>query len=131
MAFSWTAIYNDGELLHQIDRITGAEYSSESIDRKRLSSLVLSGNDGLPILVQHFESGQRMIYRRRIEQTLDGSKAVCHLIGWQMTVDGRNIQHVTLVPEDGSKIVMGGKWREDHRWLYPIQAVKADEIEVE
>ena len=131
MAFTWVAVHKDGTLCHQFDPTTGAERSSEHIDRKQLATMVLYGHDNQPILTQHFESGHRLIYRRRVEQEPGGIPIVCHLLGWQKTVGTENVQHIAYVFEADGRIVVGGNWRNEHRWFYAPQLVPAEGIEVE
>lgn len=135
MAFTWVAVYKDGSLFHQYDQ-NGAERSSEHIDRKKLLSFVLYDHDNRPLLTQNLDPGHRLIYRRRVEQSPGGDAIVCHLVGWQQTVytqDGhpRNVQHISYVFEADRRIVMGGRWRSDHRWFYPVTTVPAEDVAVE
>ena len=127
---TWTAFYRDGSKLHQIDPVTGQETSSERIDRSRLAAIALYDDRGLLVLSQHYQPGWRAVFRRRTEicqQT--GQRQVVYLLGWQQTVEGRNVQHISAVvqrPDGGTLVQNIGRWQEGHRWLYPIVPVPAD-----
>lgn len=131
MAFTWAALYSDGEIFPQYEHSSGVERSSERVDRSRLRSFMLYGHQGELILTQHYDPGQRMIYRRRTEVDSSGGVVVCHLVGWQRTVGDQNVQHVAYVFEADSRIVLGGKWRDGHRWFYEPRPVPAEEAEVQ
>lgn len=131
MAFTWAAVYQDGEIFHQFNPEDGSERSSERIDRKRLSSLVLYGHDAKVLFVQNLDPGHRLIYRRRMEAMPGDEVLTVHLIGWQKTVGGENVQHITYAYEKDNRIIMAGRWQDDHRWHYPIVPVPVEDIEVE
>jgi len=129
---TWTALYRDGSKLHQIDPVTGQETSSERIDRAKLAAICLLDGDR-PIILQRFTAGQRVIFRRRVElHEQSGRKTVVYLLGWQRTVAGCNVQHVSAVfPMPGGWAIENiDRWREGHRWFYPIAPVPADSVPV-
>lgn len=131
MAFTWAAVYKDGEVFQQFSPDDGSERSSERIDRKRLSSFVLYGHDGKVLFVQNLDPGHRLIYRRRVESVPGSDTLVVHLVGWQKNVGGENVQHITYAFEKDGRIILAGKWRDDHRWFYSVAPVAAEEVEVE
>lgn len=123
MHLSWKAIYSDGTSLSQFDD-DGQSVSSEHIDRSKLVSLVLL--DGIrPVLVQNFDPGQRLIYRHRKEQSTNGRTASVYLVGWQETIGDRNIQHISVVFDDGH-VENICRWNEKHRWFNSPAWVPAD-----
>ena len=124
MPLRWIAVYRDGTSLASDDA------PSEQIDRGQVVRLALvDAARGYQIVVQHLEPGWRLIYRRRTELRAGQPSLVAHLLGWQQTVAGRNVQHVSVVFEDdggGWHVENIGRWREDHPWFYPIAPVPAD-----
>jgi len=131
MAYTWVAVYRDGTTYRQICPETGADRSSEAIDRRQLECLCLYGHGGELVLTQHYEPGQRPIYRRRREYSPGlGIDVVCHLVGWQQTIAGQNVQHIAYVFENDGRIIMAGRWQASHPWFYPIVPVEAEKIEV-
>lgn len=145
----WVAYYANGTHLRQYDD-AGVESKYADIDRTRLTSFALydggveikgvfAGNhDGSTInaanyhtatrkiLHLHLEPGQRLIYRRRVQQSV-GAEApnVCYMIGWQQTSQGENIQAICYVFEDGT-IEVAGRFNESHPWFYSPQAVTGE-----
>lgn len=141
----WVAYYDDGTHLRQYDD-AGIESKYADIDRSRLTSFALydggrvdgvdiSGNPVVgsyltaskKLLHLHLESGQRLIYRRRVEQSV-GTEIpnVCYMIGWQQLIKGENVQAICYVFEDGT-IEVAGRFNESHPWFYSPQAVPSEE----
>jgi hypothetical protein len=77
------------------------------------------------------EPGQRLIFRRRIEQPSGGPAIVCYLAGWQQTIHGQNVQSIAYVFEEGSRIEWAGKFREGHAWFYAVDPVPCEIEELE
>ncbi len=126
-AFNWVARYRDGSSLYQKDPETGVESASEHIDRSRVHALELRREDGAPHVVQHFEPGQRLIYRRRTAMNaVTGEQFIVHLLGRQETIEGQNVQHISVVFENDGHIECIGRFDEKHAWFYPPQPVPAD-----
>jgi len=68
--YYWKAIYGDGTALSQYNA-DGSTNGYRDIDRDRLVCFALCQvNSDKPIVVLHFSLGQRLIYRRRIAQTI-------------------------------------------------------------
>ncbi len=133
----WVAYYNDDTHLRQYDD-AGKENKYADIDRTRLSSFALY-DGGRPdehyetatrkILHLHLDNDQRLIYRRRVERSV-GSDApiVCYLVGWQQTIEGRNVQSIAYVFEDGT-VEVAGRWRDGgHPWFYSVAPVPSEEV---
>ncbi len=128
MCLNWTAVYTDGQTLCQFDK-AGAEHSSEEIDRSRLSSIYLNKTNGHVILVQHFEPGMKVIFRRRVEQSPGRCQKVGYLLGWNKGAQ----QSINLVLEDCLQdytVENFSGFVENHPWMYPFVPVPADLIEV-
>jgi hypothetical protein len=77
------------------------------------------------VLTQLLEPGQRFIYRRRVAVNSSGAQIVCHLVGWQRTLHGTNIQHISYVFENG-EITNGSKFQGKGGWMAEIQEVPED-----
>ena len=121
----WLATYTDGTTLGQYNG-DGVEYSSEHIDRSKLASFALIGEAGDKFLQFHLEPGQRLIYRRRIEQSVGGSPTICYLAGWQQTIHGQNVQSIWYVFDEGARLESAGRFDETHPWFYPIDLVPCE-----
>jgi hypothetical protein len=120
----WEAHYNDGTVLPQ-ERAEGGENRYADIDRDRLASLVLVRPDGTAALSLHLDAGQRLIFRRRVEQQAGGAEQIVYLVGWQQTINGTNVQSIAYLTATG-ETHLAGRWREDHPWFYPAQAVPCE-----
>lgn len=127
--FNWIAIYRDGSSLWQYQDQDGRERSTEEIDRAQLATLALVDADYVPCYIQHFQPGQRMIYRRRTAMTAGGATTVKHLIGWQETIAGRNVQHLAAVCDASGRVECVQRYDERHPWFRPIEEVAADAVE--
>jgi hypothetical protein len=136
MPLTCHVIYKDGTYLTlwQRDPDTGIEYSSEQIDREKLDTIIVSGAAGRPLLVQWLEPGQRLILRRRVERRIGVNPATGEewpsvmviLLGWQRTIGGENVQHLSVIFENDEHVENICRYREDHPWFYSIQEVLAD-----
>ena len=96
--FSWRAIYKDGSE-HPYDPTT---FSIDKVDNSKLDLFQIKdvGSD-LPLLNIHFDDPRkRLIYVRRTEQhsTLP-YPIIQHIVGWQMNVNGENVQSINHVFE--------------------------------
>lgn len=90
----WKAYYKDGSDLSQYNA-DGSENKYKNIDRESLSHFVLfEGKDVRFACYLHKD--QRLIFRRRTYLRGD-EKAVIYLVGWQMTVGGRNIKSIAYI----------------------------------
>jgi hypothetical protein len=101
---TWQAVYNDGFVLPQYD--DGRVNKYPDIDRTKLERFELL-KDGKVFYSLTLNEGQRLIYRRRtllrMGVTKDAPKAreVIHLIGYQVTVSGKNFVVLNYIYEDG------------------------------
>lgn len=125
----WLATYTDGTTLGQYN--DSGEVSSEQIDRSRLATFALISEDASRILQLHLEPGQRLIYRRRVEQSVGGSPVTCYLFGWQQTIHGQNVQSIWYVFDEGARIELAGRFQEGHPWFYPVQLVPCEAEETQ
>lgn len=118
----WVVVYDDGSELWQHGP-DGKEHSYADIDRSRISEfhLRLRGQDKT-VIAYALEPGQRLIYRKRHSMSgITGEKNwTIHLVGWQQTVNGKNVQCLSWVFPDGS-IINTGRFREDHPIFYSVE----------
>jgi hypothetical protein len=127
--YKWQAVYSDGETLSQYNDKGLEENSSEKIDRDKIVNFLLFDNSNTLIFVLHLDTPKkRFIYRRRYSMNV-GSESphlVVHLVGWQMTISGKNIQSITYIvePEDFGgvpQIHATGRFDENHPIFYSPQ----------
>lgn len=123
MEITWKAIYSDGKSLNQYNEGTVNKYTD--IDRDKLKFFEIYDGDKL-ILRIHLEEGKRLIFRKRVAQTLTGKKEVVYLAGWQKTVGKENIQSISYIFEDGH-IEMSGQWKEESNWFYSPNLIKEEQ----
>jgi hypothetical protein len=123
----WEARYNDETTLPQYND-DGSENRYADIDRARLASFALLA-DNLTVIEVHLDPGARLIFRRRVAQAPGGETTCVHLVGWQRTIAGQNVQSILYVMPDGD-IHMAGAWRDDHPWFYAAQSVTCEQEEV-
>jgi ribosomal protein L32 len=85
-----------------------------------------------PIFKIHLESGQRLICRRRTGKRVKISNVMeCkevgeldvegeyyfYIVGWQQTIEGKNVQAIAYIFEDGH-IELAGNWKNNHKLFY-------------
>ncbi len=119
MRYTWKALYNDGTSLGQINE-DGSKNAYSDIDRTKLSGFELwDGN--VRVLYLSLTKGQRLIWRRRSEMVQGGVVGeVCHIVGKQETIDGKNIQGIIAIFESDGHIEIAERFNDKHPWLYPI-----------
>jgi hypothetical protein len=117
--YHWTAVYNDGTSLSQHDtNADGQRYAYKDVDRSKLKAFeIWEGNNR--ILYIKFDKNQRLIWRRRVETTSGGIVEVCHIIGKQENVNGRNYQGIIGLFESDGRLEVAGKFEQGHPWFYP------------
>lgn len=125
MPHTWLATYKDGTVF---DSNRDHDLSVDRLDRKQLERFELVDGAGNSIARLHLDPGQRLIYRIRTQMGQGtGKKFVCHLLGWQQTVNGKSVQSILYIFEDG-RIEMAGRFREDHPLFY-APALRRFELE--
>ncbi len=105
MDYEWEAIYSDGTTLPQYNE-KGEANGYENIDSTKLKAFAIYGNKKLHFRL-HLEPGQRLIYLRR--GLIDFSKRTGKItdkryflmVGWQQQVNGKNIQSISYLYDDG------------------------------
>lgn len=117
----WVAVYQDGSTLFS-ENEDGTTSDYNDIDRKNLTEFHLREKEsGKTVIAIAFDDPrQRLIYRRRVRRSSDGSNEwAIYLVGWQRTVAGENIQSLNWVFPDGS-IINTGRFQEDHPIFYDV-----------
>jgi hypothetical protein len=108
------AVYTDGSYLN----LKEAKY--EDIDRSRLASFcLLKENEVVFHLL--LKEGQRLIWRKRVFMTPGTPDQVWHLVGWQKTIQGENIQCIAYISENDGSVIMAGEWEGEHVLLGSVQ----------
>lgn len=119
----WVAVYHDGTHLFQYAE-DGTQTPYTDIDRSRLTEFHLRERetDNSVFAVAFDSPEQRLIYRRRVAMDANSGqkKWVIHLVGWQRTVKGENIQSINWIFPDGS-VINTGRFQEDHPMFYGVQ----------
>lgn len=119
----WVASYKDKTYLKSSE---GAAY--RDIDREKLERFSLISDDQRVIYTLWLDPGQCLIYRRRVFKTVQ-SETVWYLVGWQQTIQGRNVQSIAYLSEDGLRVNLAGKFREDHPLFYSVEYIP-EELDV-
>jgi len=98
---TWKAVYKDGTELPQHNK-DGSVNKYPDIDRTKIDCFELYREEKL-IFKLHLEEGRRLIVRRRtLIKNFDKSQSeVIWMVGWQWNANGRNVQDIAWVFEDG------------------------------
>jgi len=107
----WKAVYKDGRNLSQFNA-DGTENKYPDIDRNNLLFFELLKGDSL-IFRLHLEAGRRLIVRKRVIGKVFDPKSLkaVWMIGWQWNANGRNVQDIAWVFEDGH-VELTGQFKE-------------------
>ncbi len=117
--YHWLVHYTDGTSLPQIEP-SGKKNSYSDIKRDKLAAFELwEGNNRL-ILIR-FKPGQRLIWRRRVETSPGGITEICHIIGKQEIINGRNYQGIIGLFESDGRIEIAGRFEIGHPWFFPVK----------
>ena len=112
----WIVVYDDET------NYSDQQISYRDIDRNRAIRFHLAVHN--VVVVVHLDPSRRLIYRKRsaIQMLHNGAEETIsiYIVGWQQTVNGKNIQCLNFVFPDGH-IEMLDRFREGHPWFYPIE----------
>lgn len=122
--YHWKARYSDGTFLSQINP-SGTRNSYQDINRDKLVAFEM-WRDTTRVLLIRFAPGQRLIWRRRVEMSPAGVAEVCHLIGKQETVNGKNYQGIVGLFESDGRIEVADRFEEGHPWFFPVTIHKEE-----
>lgn len=123
---TWLAHYDDGDQLAQANGTTYAD-----IDRDRLQAFDLWRAGRLLVRVDMRNDGgpdhgpKRLIWRVRNQVDTGGHSLRLHLAGWQRTVNGRNVQAICYVFEDGA-VLLGGQFDESVPFMSAVQPMACE-----
>jgi hypothetical protein len=119
---TWKAKYKNNINSHS--NKNGDKYTD--IDRKNLESIEVYLNSKI-IHTLLIEKDKRLIMRYRVQQDINNPNKSTYifLIGWQQTINGKNIQEITYIFPDGKKEV-SGKW-DNTKALYSEVKLRDDE----
>jgi hypothetical protein len=122
---SWEAVYDDRTSLLQFP-FGCCETKYTDIDRARLIQFIIHQN-GKPAVIIHLGPHKKLIYRiRRAMNNRGEEEAVC-LAGWQERKNGKNIQMISFIFENGH-IEIVDRFYEDHLWFYSINFLEEEKI---
>jgi len=96
--FTWRAIYKDGSE-HPYDSVN---FSIDNVDTSKLDLFQIKDVESdIPLLNIHFDDPRkRLIYVRRTEMHSKLPHPIIqHIVGWQMNVNGENVQSICHVFE--------------------------------
>ena len=114
--YTWEAVYKDGSSLWECNSKGDILNKYSDIDRKnviefqlyRTEELLKSDKNPLktlkPVYSIDIKEGRRLIWRKRRHQRLLESAPflTIYMVGWQETIDGRNVQSILYIYPDGS-----------------------------
>jgi len=126
--YHWVAYYKNGEavspLTHKKPNNPDLPISYDDLKREDLIAFALfegSVKEHRLIFMLHLDPGQRLIYRRRVEiHQSSQQEIVCHLLGWQQTIQGKNVQSIAYIFEtnDTPIIHLAGRFREGESGIF-------------
>ena len=96
--FTWRAIYKDGSE-HPYDSVN---FSIDNVDTSKLDLFQIKDVESdIPLLNIHFDDPRkRLIYVRRTEMHSKLPHPIIqHIVGWQMKVNGENVQSICHIFE--------------------------------
>ncbi|KKL95154.1 hypothetical protein LCGC14_1857460 [marine sediment metagenome] len=124
MELKWKAIYLDGKSLNQYNEDKSVNKYTD-IDRTILKFFELYKENKL-ILRVHLDDNKRLIFRRRVSLKMGvGITEVVYLVGWQKTVERKNVQSICYIFEDGH-IEMAGAWNEKSDFAYAPNLIEEE-----
>jgi hypothetical protein len=126
----WCAVYMDGTALRQYNEgEAGKKYTD--IDRSKLKEFRLYV-DGVKKVVIGLDRNKRLIYRKRVAVAISGStqgqQHIVHIAGWQEKREGKNIQMLCFLFDDGYVEILD-RFDESHAWSSYIVFIKEEKLE--
>ena len=103
----------------------GDDFGYDDIDRSLLTHFSIE-DEGDELIRVHLEQNKRLIWRKRVFMK-PRHKFTVHLLGWQRTVNGVNVQSIAYVFPHGH-IEMKGRFEEGHPIFDKINYTE-DELE--
>jgi hypothetical protein len=114
--YTWEAMYKDGSSLWECNSKSQVINKYSDIKRENVKEFRLYKSDDLltilnnklmkilkPVYSIEIKEGRRLIWRKRRHQRLLESTPflTIYMIGWQETIDGKNIQSILYIYPDG------------------------------
>lgn len=96
--FTWRAIYKDGSVYdYDPDKFNIANVNQDKLNIFQIRDV----ESTIPLLSIHFDDPRkRLIYVRRVEKNSSlPHPLIQHIVGWQMNVNGENVQSLMMVFE--------------------------------
>jgi hypothetical protein len=111
----YAPIFNSIEILKQsrIERKARAYDTMAEMMRSKKTERI--------VFTLQLQEGQRLIWRKRVISGQFQDDQVWHLVGWQKTVGGENIQCISYFREDDGVVIMAGQWEGEHVLLGDVQ----------
>src|SRR5437660_450428 len=108
---NWKANYIDGTSLLQTNP-DGTSNKYDDIDRTKLINFeIVDTESNKTVFKLHLEPEQKLICRIKSGMNMGTNEVMWRfmMVGWQQNVNGKNIQSITYIMEDG-RIEQAGKW---------------------
>ena len=126
MPLSWSVEYNDGTVIEYSEK-DKEKFNIAHIDTKKLKMILVAfPGRAEPVCVVHFDDGRKkpiFVIRNQLPNPKVPYHVRNYLVGWQMNVNGENIQSINYIFETiGRKLIASdGKQRfekiEDVFWV--------------
>ena len=125
----WRAQYTDSSTLYQRGP-NGDKHGYQDIQRDKLVAFDLWQGDRLLCRIDMRpdrlgDSPRHLIWRIRHIMNDRGRDDRIHLVGWQRTVNGENVQAILYVFEDGT-VLLGGEWGADVEFMHAVTPLECE-----
>ena len=122
----WVAVYNDGSLLPQYNE-DGSENKYVDINRDILKQFLLLDKTSVRFIL-NLKPEFKLIYRLRTIKINNDVKERVHIVGYQLNISGKNIQHINFIVDSTGVIEVTDGFRENHAWYSSINFMPEEEI---
>jgi len=112
MQYYWRCQYNDGTYFpatQEESKRMSQTYSDIEQDKLIFFEVYKRETDNLVLQTHFHDQDRQLIHVRRILKHTQKSDEKIWLVGWQKTVNGKNVQSINLIFEDGH-IEAIGEW---------------------
>lgn len=108
--YVWRVFYDDGSVLNEVEGETLHYF--RDIDLGRVAGFLLVPTlQGLPQFGMQLDNSKRLIFLRRRSITVnlasgeESVRATWHILGWQSTVEGKNVKFLQYVNQNGNSFL--------------------------
>lgn len=122
----WVAVYNDGLRLPQYNE-DGSENKYTDINRDILKQFLLLDETSVRFIL-NLKPEFKLIYRLRTIKINNDVKERVHIVGYQLNISGKNIQHINFIVDSTGVIEVTDGFRENHAWYSSINFMPEEEI---